>query len=664
MPPAAVVTDSASDAAATANRAADSTAPPSRSEGLLEAEHPADGTTTYHHPDVCDRDPRVSAAAPRAASSTLIDASRISIAAASERTTPDKSADVPCGRGNLTDAEANRPSTLADEATADKQKPEGSARINVPRINNEAAPVQAQPDKAVELQVKPDVSTDSDLRADHATVPRVHDEAAPVRAQPDKAVELQAKPDDSTDGDLRADLQFDPTTIYEKLRGCHVSNSCPALGLTALDVCAGAGGLAIPVRHLGFEHVALIDSDDQCVATLRRNGFAHAVLARVEEEDFKKYVGTTLVTAGFPCQPWSVGGKRHGQGDSRDLWNHAVRAICEVNPEMFLFEMVQGFMAQKFIKSRQRLLRGLSRLGYLVQLEDVNAKDYGVPQARRRCLIIGQRRGGVTPRPDALPRMTAGEALRDLGPPGSSPEHVLARHCTQGEARSYKGHQPSQLSAPAKTIRAGVHGPGGGNNTVALEDGSVRYFTLREMARLQSFPDGHHFNPTWSRAVKEIGNACPPALVLPWLRNMTKNLLAAREYDKGIPSWSPKTTTIMDRESDSEPDSDEEDESDDDDADTTLGVMGGVEPYSGDRASHHRSHKSPRPTRSCSSSSTKGAAASMHCKRKRTCCTVCTAPTCDPSPRRARSPWGNSSRHSLPKLTRSRGSLAQTDAMP
>ena len=593
MPPAVVVTGSASDAAATANRAADSTAPPSRSEGLREAESPADGTTTYHHPDVCDGDLGVSAAAQRAASSALIDASRINIAATSEMITPDKNADVPCGRSHLIDAEANRPGTLADEASTERlQKPDGSSRVNVPRINNEAAPVPAQPDKAVELQTRPDVSTDSDLRADRAKVPSISNEAAPAQAQPDKAVELRAKPDDSTHSDLRADLQFDPTIIYEKLRGCHVSNSCPALGLTAIDVCAGAGGMAIAVRHLGFEHEALIDSDDQCVATLRRNGFAHAVLASVEEVDFTKYVGTTLVTAGFPCQPWSVGGKRRGQSDSRDLWNHAVRAIREVNPEMFVFEMVQGFMAQKFAKPRRRLLRDLSRLGYLVQLEDVNAKDYGVPQARRRCLIIGQRRGGMTPRPDALPRVTAGEALQDLGPPGSSPEHVLARHCAQGEARSYKGHQPSQLSAPAKTIRAGVHGPGGGNNTVVLEDGSVRYFTLREMARLQSFPDGHLFNPTWSRAVKEIGNACPPALVLPWLRSMTKNLLAAREHDKGVPSWSPTTTTIMDRESDSEPDSDEEDESDDDDADTTLGVMGGVEPYSGDCASRHRSEES------------------------------------------------------------------------
>ena len=106
-------------------------------------------------------------------------------------------------------------------------------------------------------------------------------------------------------------------------------------------MCAGAGGIAVAVRHLGFEHEALIKFDDQCIATLKRNGFANAVLAKVEEVDFKKYAGTTLVTTGFPCQPWSVGGKLRGQDDARDLWGHAVRAIDEINPEMFLFEMVR-----------------------------------------------------------------------------------------------------------------------------------------------------------------------------------------------------------------------------------------------------------------------------------------------------------------------------------
>ena len=136
----------------------------------------------------------VSAAALVAVSSALIDASRISIVATSGMTTPDKNADSLLGRGNPTEAEANWPDIPADEASTGKlQEPDGSARVSVPRIDNEAAPVQAQPDKAAEPQMRPDNSTDSDLRADppseelqkpdgsvRVNAPRINNEVAPV----------------------------------------------------------------------------------------------------------------------------------------------------------------------------------------------------------------------------------------------------------------------------------------------------------------------------------------------------------------------------------------------------------------------------------------------------------------------------------------------------
>ena len=92
------------------------------------------------------------------------------------------------------------------------------------------------------------------------------------------------------------------------------------------------------------------------------------------------------------------------------------------------------------------------------------------------------------------------------------------RHRIEGKAQRYEGHEPSRLSDPAKTLRAGTNGPGGGSNTVILEDGTLRYFTVREMARLQGFPDDYEIDPVWSHAVKELGNACPPPLAEGWLR--------------------------------------------------------------------------------------------------------------------------------------------------
>ena len=280
----------------------------------------------------------------------------------------------------------------------------------------------------------------------------------------------------------------------------------------AIDLCAGCGGMAQATRLLGYHHDLLIDENPRCINTLRANGFTNLRCASIRDVDFTVYEGVELLTAGLPCQPWSTGGKMKGERDSRNLWSEAIRAVREVKPTFLLFEMVTGFLAPAFAATKLQLVAELEKLGYTVALQKVNAKHYGLPQSRRRCLIMGRRHSEPIVPPAIQKEVTVREAINDLGTPSG-----VNRHCIEGKASSYDGHQPSTLDSPSKTVRAGTHGPGGGSNTIQMDDQTIRYFTIRELARLQGFPDTYQFDPVWSHAVKEIGNACPVPLLETWL---------------------------------------------------------------------------------------------------------------------------------------------------
>jgi len=117
--------------------------------------------------------------------------------------------------------------------------------------------------------------------------------------------------------------------------------------------------------------------------------------------------------------------------------------------------------------------------------------------------------------PPALkPWKTVRDAINDLPKPQPerTPDEPGLTHFQIKGARSYVGHTGSPLDEPAKTLKAGVHGVPGGENMLALPDGSVRYFTIRESARLQTFPDSFVFPNSWTESMRQIGNAVPVLL--------------------------------------------------------------------------------------------------------------------------------------------------------
>ena len=195
-------------------------------------------------------------------------------------------------------------------------------------------------------------------------------------------------------------------------------------------------------------------------------------------------------------------------------------------------------------------------LEYNVVFRLVNAADYGVPQQRHRVVIVGFRNDFDAhwsfPEPthskaaldyakfmdgsywdehkitknkkpqtkpinfEIKPHLKRWQTVRDaiagLPDPRSGRAKMVANHVFRDGAKPYAGHSGSVLDEPSKTIKAGAHGVPGGENMLVLDDGSLRYYTVRESARIQTFPDNYLFHGSWTESMRQIGNAVPVKL--------------------------------------------------------------------------------------------------------------------------------------------------------
>lgn len=284
---------------------------------------------------------------------------------------------------------------------------------------------------------------------------------------------------------------------------------------SALDLFAGCGGLS-----LGFEAAGFITTGfemlDAAVASYNANMQGDCYKEKLFvgfKYPQKKY---DLIIGGPPCQPFSVGGYQYGANDHRNGFPIFIDAVKQLNPKMWMFENVRGMMYsnKKYLDS---VVAELISLGWKIELLLINSVDYEVPQNRQRLFVVGHKKNFSFPE-KSHKKHTVGDAIGDLIESVKDKTKLLTasmdEYILKYEVAS-KCINPRDLylNKPSRTLTCrNISAPTGDMIRVKLKNGKRRRITVREAARLQSFPDWFEFNGTETDQFNQIGNAVPPLL--------------------------------------------------------------------------------------------------------------------------------------------------------
>jgi DNA (cytosine-5)-methyltransferase 1 len=299
----------------------------------------------------------------------------------------------------------------------------------------------------------------------------------------------------------------------------------------ALDLFAGCGGLS-----LGFEACGILTTGYEMEAdyaeTYTRNLAGTCNCVKLERG--YEYPEAAIVIGGPPCQPFSVGGKQLGLADSRDGFPVFVDAVERVNPDIWLFENVRGLMYRNKWYLDEVVER-LKALDYVVEFKLFNAVDFGVPQNRERLIVVGHRGDFQFPLGGA-PRVTVGEALGEMAFSIPDDAKFLTPSMDKYVAKYEKASKcvtprDLHLDRPSRTLTCrNLAGATGDMHRVRLPDGRRRRVTVREAARLQSFPDWFEFCGTETSQFYQVGNAVPPLFSMKLAQSVLSYLESNRRY--------------------------------------------------------------------------------------------------------------------------------------
>jgi DNA (cytosine-5)-methyltransferase 1 len=348
----------------------------------------------------------------------------------------------------------------------------------------------------------------------------------------------------------------------------------PVRSFSAVELFAGAGGLALGLEQAGFETVALNELDPDACDTLQANRHKWNIIqGDVKHVDFTPFSEIDLVSGGFPCQAFSYAGEKLGFEDTRGtLFFEFSRAIAEMRPKIFLGENVRGLLNHDHGKTLSVIKSIISDLGYtLVEPKVLKALFYRVPQKRERLFLVGIRKDLVQfatfkwPSPyykilvlkDALNggELYPTDVPKSEGQSYPDRKKEILSHIPQG---GYWKDLPDDLQ---REYMQGSYFLGGGKTGMArrlawnepsltltcspaqkqterCHPDETRPLTVREYARVQTFPDTWQFSGSVSSQYKQIGNAVPVNLAAAMGRSLIALLNSIDEkIDLGADSF-------------------------------------------------------------------------------------------------------------------------------
>jgi DNA (cytosine-5)-methyltransferase 1 len=328
----------------------------------------------------------------------------------------------------------------------------------------------------------------------------------------------------------------------------------------AIELFAGAGGLALGIERAGFETLGLIEYDRDAADTLKKNrpswNIIHDDIANISPLDLTDFFGIEageldLLSGGAPCQSFSYAGKRLGLEDARGtLFYHYAVFLQKLQPKVFLFENVRGLLTHNKGRTYQTILDIFSEAGYTIQKEVMNAWDYGVPQKRERLITIGIRndlsgeleigfpakheyrpvlRDVLTdvPKSEGTQYSEYKRGIFEMVPPGGYwrdiPEDIAREYmksCWDMEGGRTGILRRLSLDEPSLAVLTSPSQ----KQTDRCHPMEARPFTVRENARIQCFPDEWVFCGRVGSQYKQVGNAVPVGLAFEIAKEILKGL--------------------------------------------------------------------------------------------------------------------------------------------